>query len=265
LTPHNLTFEQLATLLDTVFAPGPAEDALVILIDLPDDRLPDHDGWRDRRRIAGEWFALLHGNRARLPFREIVLAAYPHVGGDNNDLPETAVVATDMAEYEALPQGRTQPLASVLAAASVVLAVTEKSATAPLKLLARDYGFRGATLPGFSRVMLPVLALDWDAVSARVHEFSARLDDADGVEIRLAAEGRTYESFFDLRHRTAHASDGLMRTRGAVANLPSGEAYIVPYEGEREDDRAGQWASCRSSSTARSSSTGWRLTRQSRC
>jgi leucyl aminopeptidase (aminopeptidase T) len=38
---------------------------------------------------------------------------------------------------------------------------------------------------------------------------------------------------FDLRHRTAHASSGRFPERGTAANLPSGEAYIVPYEGEQ--------------------------------
>jgi len=40
----------------------------------------------------------------------------------------------------------------------------------------------------------------------------------------------------DLRHRTAHASGGLLPTPGTAGNLPSGEAYIVPYEGEIEGD-----------------------------
>ena len=37
----------------------------------------------------------------------------------------------------------------------------------------------------------------------------------------------------DLRHRTAHASGGLLPEPGTAGNLPSGESYIVPYEGER--------------------------------
>jgi leucyl aminopeptidase (aminopeptidase T) len=40
----------------------------------------------------------------------------------------------------------------------------------------------------------------------------------------------------DLRHRTGHASGGLFPANGVAGNLPSGEAYIVPYEGERSGD-----------------------------
>jgi leucyl aminopeptidase (aminopeptidase T) len=38
--------------------------------------------------------------------------------------------------------------------------------------------------------------------------------------------------YFDLRFRTAHASTGRFPDKGTAGNLPSGEAYIVPYEGE---------------------------------
>ena len=40
----------------------------------------------------------------------------------------------------------------------------------------------------------------------------------------------------DLRHRQGHASGGLFPDNGVAGNLPSGEAYIVPYEGEREGE-----------------------------
>jgi leucyl aminopeptidase (aminopeptidase T) len=43
----------------------------------------------------------------------------------------------------------------------------------------------------------------------------------------------------DLRHRNGHASGGLLHASGEAGNLPSGEAYIVPYEGEEEGDASG--------------------------
>lgn len=47
----------------------------------------------------------------------------------------------------------------------------------------------------------------------------------------FGADGARHELTLDLRHRTAHASGGLLRNKGAAGNLPSGEAYIAPYEG----------------------------------
>jgi hypothetical protein len=236
MTEPSLTFDQLTALLSTVFAPAAGEGALTILIDLPDDRVPDHDAWRDRRRIAGEWFRLLHDGADRLPFDAVLLCACANAGSNNNDLPADVVVARTPAELERLPDGSVEPLADVLHVTGVLLALTELSATAPLKVLAREHGFRGASMPGFSRAMIPVLALDYEQVNARVVEFRERLDRASGAVIVLEAGGRQYRSFLDLRFRTGHASGGLMRERGAVGNLPSGEAYIVPYEGERDGE-----------------------------
>lgn len=231
-----LTFDRLSALLHSVFAPRATERWLTLLVDLPDERAPDTAAWADRRAMAAEWFRLLHESRARLPFSAVAFATYPHVGSNNNDLPPAAVVAFTPEELAAPAGGRELPMATLLASSGVVLAPTEYSATAPLKLLAREHGFRGATLPGFAREMIPVLALDYERVNARVLEFKGRMDRADGVALALEAEGRRYDCFFDLRGQAGHASGGLMREPGTVANLPSGEAYVVPYEGERDGD-----------------------------
>jgi hypothetical protein len=233
---NNLTFDQLAALLDSVFALREEERWLTIMVDLPDDRVPDNARWNDRRAIAGEWFRTLHAGRDRLPFDDVACCVYPNVGSNNNDLPDSVVVARGPDEYDRLPEGSALPLDTVLRSSSVVLALTEMSATAPLKLLARQHGFRGATLPGFMRVMIPVLALDYEKVDARVREFSDRMNRAEGFAVALEADGRRYDSYFDLRFRNGHASGGLMRDAGTVGNLPSGEAYIVPYEGERNGE-----------------------------
>jgi hypothetical protein len=221
----NLGFQQLVSLLDSVFRLRDEEQGLAILVDLPGGRAPDHEVWRDRRAIAEEWSRTLAANRHRLPFSDIVRVTYPNVGSNNGDLPLAVTV-----------DGQSVPLSDLLRSSSVVLAPTELSATAPLKLLAREHGFRGATLPGFTRAMLPVLALDYERVHDRVMEFKNRMDDAEGMSLSLESGGVRYESFFDFRHRAAHASGGLMREPGMVGNLPSGEAYIVPYEGERDAD-----------------------------
>jgi hypothetical protein len=126
-------------------------------------------------------------------------------------------------------------LDEVLAASSIVVSLAELSATAPLKMLARKFQFRGASMPGFLRGMIPTLSLDYDKINARVIEFQERLEKAESAVVKLAVNTRHYESMYDLRFRPAHASGGLMRQPGVVGNLPSGEAYITPYEGERKN------------------------------
>jgi len=67
------------------------------------------------------------------------------------------------------------------------------------------------------------------AVEVDPHTKSGAPDAAPGAgDDRLE-----YGVRFDLRHRTAHASTGRFPEAGTAGNLPSGEAYIVPYEGEK--------------------------------
>jgi leucyl aminopeptidase (aminopeptidase T) len=63
------------------------------------------------------------------------------------------------------------------------------------------------------------------------------LDRAESAEFVFEVDGQELHTLtLDLRHRAGHASDGVLDTPGVAGNLPSGEAYIVPYEGERPGD-----------------------------
>lgn len=234
----NLDFPALDALLRTVFAPRPDERGLLLLVDLPDAARPDHPLWRDRRRIAAEWYQMLRDHRDSLPWGEVTLAVFPHVGSNNAELPErvTRVERLEDGADLGAAAGTAVGLADLLSAASVVLAPTELSATAPLKLAAKQLGFRGATLPDFRREMIPALALDWEAVDARVQELAALLDGATAARIEFGVSDQVERLLLDLRFRPAHVSGGILRTPGTVGNLPSGEAYIVPYEGERANE-----------------------------
>jgi hypothetical protein len=223
----------LLRLINTVFAPAQNERWLSILVDLPDDTKPDSERWSERRQIARTWYSIL--GSADLPFSAVKLVQYPHVGSNNAELPATVSV-TDQPMSRGSDSGISMPLETMLRNSSVLLALTEFSATAPLKNLARQFRFRAATLPGFQKEMVPALGLNYEEIHKRVLEFKHRMDSASAAGIQLRVGQDTYECNFDLRFRTAHASSGLMRSEGEVGNLPSGEAYIVPYEGERQGD-----------------------------
>jgi hypothetical protein len=229
----SFTFPSLWSLLSTVFAPRAEEGDLTLFVDLPTNAVPDTPAWKDRRRLAAEVFFLLQAHIAELPFRAVNFCTYDNVGSNNNDLPEDVMLIDTVSKTSGGSISHAEPLTAVLSGSSIVLALTELSATAPLKLLARSFEFRGATLPGFTRAMVPALGLDYEAVQRRVMQFKERLDRATGAVLTITGPARTYTTSLDLRFRTAHASGGLMRERGMVANLPSGEAYIVPFEGDR--------------------------------
>jgi len=238
---ENLSSHDLRLLIQRVFRPGTGDRGLLIMVDLPDPRLPDHDDWRVRRRLAADWAAKLAAERTALGLERVTLAWYPHVGSNNADLPETAVcgapdwIPAAAAELAGRPA---VPFAELLRRHSLVLAPTELSATAPLKLAARGGGFRAATMPGFLPSMIPALKLDYGEINRRVNLLKDLCDASERcIVITETSEGR-HELVLDLRHRRGHASGGLFPTNGVAGNLPSGEAYIVPYEGEIPGDRS---------------------------
>ena len=232
---ERLSATELTALIRRVFAPTPHDRRLAILVDLPDRGVPDHPAWRVRRELAAGWAAGLRGQRDSLGL-EVSLVLYRNVGMGNADLPARAwiVAPDDVPEAaEALDPGASVPFDEVFASHSVLLAPTEFSATAPLKLATRRHGFRAATMPGFTAAMIPALRLDYGEVRRRVAILKGLLDRAVRATLRFTVDGRDAHTLvLDLRHRLAHASDGILDTPGVAGNLPSGEAYIVPYEGE---------------------------------
>ncbi|MBM3791437.1 MAG: hypothetical protein FJW35_13975 [Acidobacteria bacterium] len=233
---------ELVRLIWKVFQPRPEDRALAILVDLPDGQAPDSPAWRERRRLAADWRCELRFMRAELGL-DTRLYCYRNARANNADLPPMAwrygnVAPPDTAEE--LKVDDAVPFTDVFDSHSILIAVTEFSATAPLKVLARKYGFRAATMPGFSSAMIPALRLDYGEIHRRVLFFKDLLDRAEGADLVFQVDGAgECRLELDLRRRTAHASSGLIPEPGTAANLPSGEAYIVPYEGEApgEDSR----------------------------
>lgn len=240
-TSDRLSARELVDLLERVFAPRGSERSVAVLIDLPDEQTPDTPAWKQRRTLAAGWVTELARTAASHGF-VAELYAYPNVHANNADLPPGAT----RVEPKALPAtaadlepDRTEPFRRILTAHPLVLAPTEFSTTAPLKVLARKLGFRAATMPGFSPEMVPALRLDYTEISRRVRRLKKHLDTAVAAELRLRADGEPHLLTLDLRHRTAHASGGLLTQPGTAGNLPSGEAYIVPYEGEVDGEPSG--------------------------
>jgi leucyl aminopeptidase (aminopeptidase T) len=235
---EDLKADELAALVERVFQPGPEERVLAVLVDLPDGQVPDNAEWAQRRQMAASWVRELdsapdHGIRP-------ALYAYRNVHSNNADLPaagwrfdpDSLTEHASQAAHEADVE-----LEAVLSRHPLVMAPTEMSATAPLKMMAPRLGFRAATMPRFSPAMIPALRLDYTEVNRRVLYLKKLLDDAVSSDIEFVVDGDIrMELHLDLRHRNAHASGGLFPEPGVAGNLPSGETYIVPYEGELDGD-----------------------------
>jgi len=232
---EELSGEALAALVERVFKLRASDHALAVLVDLPDRVRGDTTEWRERREMAAQWVRRLLPFRQRLGL-EIHLYLYRNVRTNNADLPRGAWLHDEgplPGTADELDPLAEQPFADIFRAHSVLMAVTELSATAPLKLTAKTFAFRAATMPGFSPAMIPALRLDYEEINHRVVKLKEMLDRAEGADLVFQVEGGPEcKLFLDLRHRTAHASGGLLHEPGTAGNLPSGEAYIVPYEGE---------------------------------
>ena len=225
----SLTDSELRALLERVFQPSGRDTRVAVLADLPATETDDRRGWKERRELAWDWARRLDAD----------FYLYPAVGLNNGDLPPDAWrhrAGPLPAAARGLDTVTAEPFGSLFATHSIVIAPTEYSATAPLKIAAKELGFRAATMPRFSPAMIPALRLDYVEVDRRVRRLKDLLDRAKSACFRFETDGGAAMLEIDLRHRTAHASSGLLQEPGTAGNLPSGEAYVVPYEGELSGD-----------------------------
>lgn len=234
-----ITTEDLLKMIPAVFPSMESDRRLGILVDVPRDGASDNSHWQDRRQLAQDWYHKLKNHADKLSLEEISLLAYPDVGSNNADLPGEVFSI----------EGHLPPLADKLTASGtkfsftdifknyqLFMAPTEYSTTAPLKIAAKSFGFRAATMPGFSRKMIPALRLDYNEVNRRVSTIKEKLDRAVWAKVDFLIDQKDdYKILFDLRFRSAHASSGRFPEKGTAGNFPSGESYIVPYEGEFEE------------------------------
>lgn len=233
-----LSTTDIKNLIRSVFSLRPEDKKLAIIVDVPDEKIPDNDDWKNRRELAADWHQKLTTVKSELGLEHTDLIYYTNVHSNNADLPKTAFfyqgnpIETDASTLSA--KGEAFDFEPKLAQYQIMLAPTEFSTTAPLKLLSKKYGFRAATMPGFSADMIPSLKLDYEEINRRVNEIKKHLDAATGMDIHFSTTaGANHHVYFDLRFRTAHASGGRFPEPGVAGNLPSGESYIVPYEGEK--------------------------------
>jgi len=239
---ESLSAQDLRLLIKRVFRPSEQDTGLAIIVDLPDERLADNPEWAERRQMAADWYLKLVSEQNELGLDRITLAWYRNAGGNNADLPGAChpgngkTVPNHADEVEGWDS---RPFSDLFSTHTMVLAPTELSATAPLKVATRGGGFRAATMPGFLPSMIPALRLDYGEINRRVNLLKELLDQAESAHFAFEADDLAHELVLDLRHRTGHASGGLFPDNGVAGNLPSGEAYIVPYEGEIEGDISG--------------------------
>ena len=89
MSEDRLTAEELTNLIKRVFEPRPEDHSLAVIVDLPDDEVPDTDRWRERRALAAGWVRELASARSDHGL-EVALFLYRNVHSNNADLPSIA-------------------------------------------------------------------------------------------------------------------------------------------------------------------------------
>jgi leucyl aminopeptidase (aminopeptidase T) len=216
----------LQKLFSDTFDPQPGETALV-LIDTPHGSIGDTPAWQQRRAMAQRWHAALREMGKRRGFQVLALASFPATGSHNAQLPEQGQQGDEP-----------MPLNSLAEQATLLLALTQFSASAPLIGWTQRFPrLRVASMPMVAPEMEETaLAADYAQVARSCARLRDRLAAAEYAQICFS-NGDTLT--LDLRYRTAHVDDGQLPPDKApprLVNLPSGEAYTALYEGERADD-----------------------------
>jgi leucyl aminopeptidase (aminopeptidase T) len=181
------------TVIDRCLGVSPGEEVLVIA--------------DSETRVIGE--ALREG--ARNAGAEAVLALMDPRAVDGEEPPEA--------------------IGGALTCCEVFIAPTTRSLShTKARKRATDQGARGATMPGVTEDMLArVMAVDFDTMAARSSAVAARLSRADSAHLTCP---RGSDFTFDLTDREGIADDGALSARGAFGNLPCGEGFIAPLNGE---------------------------------
>ena len=214
----------LEKLLIDVFGPQPGEKVLV-MTDVPHGEWTDNEKWAARREMAKEWQTAFQQLGSKLGLSVFPLLTYAATGAHSGPLPE-----------EGEMDGQQVRLEDILSDTNIAVALTEYSATAPLIGFSQKWSnLRAASMPGVRKSMeQTALAADYSEVARKSHILAGKLNQAVGAKVEFSTGHPLY---FDLRHRQAEADDGQLHAdkKGVrLINLPSGEAFIAPYEGEVE-------------------------------
>lgn len=123
------------------------------------------------------------------------------------------------------------PVAELLKAVDVALIPTSKSMThTNAKRSAQAQGVRIATLPGVTEeMMVRCMNADYHRISELTRRLASLLDETE--IIRVTSPAGT-DITLPVKGRKAIASDGLFREKGKGGNLPTGEAFLAPLEGQ---------------------------------
>ena len=136
-----------------------------------------------------------------------------------------------MTEREVNGQEPPDAISELMTRYDVVICPTAKSLThTDARRNACKAGARVGTMPGITNeVMIRTLKADYHKIAERTQRLTSLFDDVS--EVRITTEKGT-DITIPINGIRAISSTGLVTTKGAYGNLPSGESYLMPVEGK---------------------------------
>lgn len=140
-------------------------------------------------------------------------------------------VLVEIIEREAHGSEPPRLVAEAMKSADVIIAPTSKSLThTKARLEATNRGVRTASMPTITKeLMSRTMSADY----LKIKEVSIKLADSlsEGRQARVTTPAGT-DLTFSLEMRKGIADTGILHEKGAMGNLPAGEAFIAPLEGK---------------------------------
>lgn len=126
------------------------------------------------------------------------------------------------------------------AVADIIIALSNNSTShTNFRKLACHAGARFASLPHFDPEMFGTsMTVDWHSLAIRTARLVEAINQAEWVYVECP-NGTAMHICKKGRH--AEGDDGLLTADGAFGNLPAGEAYLAPLEGESHGTMVIEW------------------------
>ena len=226
MQPGNFNISEF---IDEVFAPEPGERVL-FLLDEPTDQTPDNPDWQARFELAEEWRGAFKALGQDRGFEVLPVLTFPAAAAHHAPFPQLGVL-----------DGNTVNINETLDSVSLAIGMNEVSMTSGLAMASmRRPGadqFRAASAPLTRKDMEPhCLAVDYDDLQERCAMLKQAIDQSVAAEVIFDTDDKCH---FDLLHRQCGVDNGYLhrdKEGMPLINLPSGEVWITPYEGEIAGD-----------------------------
>ncbi len=211
-----------ARLFSAVFNPAPGE-VLTMMQDLPHGEIADKPAWARRRAMIQEWWEMIKSQAARWNIQVNPIASYLATGYNNGELPDACFI-----------EGKVRSLGEVIMESSMIMAMTQFSASAPLMgWTEKNDRLRVASMPGVLKSMeSTALSADYAELKRKSIEVGRIFDRAISAEVIFSTGHRCN---FRLGNITCYDNGILHPSNGRgsrLCNLPAGEVCMVPSNAE---------------------------------